>query len=56
MQAKESFERFRQLCIKVTNYYIEERYPLLVGSDINKDDLKDVIKQTTELIKLINAT
>ncbi len=48
-----TFENFRSLCVKATNYYIEERYPLLVLSKINRQDLDGLLKQGRELIKLI---
>ena len=38
---------------KITNYYIEERYPILVESNITKDDLEGELKKTQELIKFI---
>ncbi len=47
------FERFRSLCIKITNYYIEERYSFLVPSNISKEDLESELKEAQELIKFI---
>ena len=49
------FERFRSLCIKVTTYYIEERYPVLVKSSIETKNLEDEIKQALLLVKFITG-
>ena len=48
-----SFEKFRQLCIRVTEYYIEERYPFLVSSEFNKEELEKQVEETKELIDFI---
>lgn len=47
------FEKFRPLCELATEYYIEERYPLLVVSALNRDELESVLKQVEEFIRFI---
>ena len=37
---EDSFERFSTDCQKMTYYYIEERYPLLVASDLTYEEVK----------------
>ena len=36
-----SFEEFRSACQKTTQYYIEERYPFLVPSELTEDEIKE---------------
>ena len=49
-------EKFRALCQTATEYYIEERYPSLVSSELNSGELKDAIKETgkfmAEIVKM----
>jgi hypothetical protein len=44
------FEEFRSLCQEVTEYYIEERYPLLMASELTKDEVQLKIKKAIEFI------
>ena len=46
-------EEFRSLCELATEFYIEEKYPLLVASELNKDELEKALKQARDLIELI---
>jgi len=48
-----AFEKFRSLCEIVTEYYIEERYPLLISTELNKDEIGKALKETEELIEFI---
>lgn len=48
-----SLEKFRTLCEVATEYYIEDRYPILVSSELNKDELEKVLSETKGLIKFI---
>lgn len=46
-----SFEEFREACLKATEYYIEERYPFTVISELTEDEIK---KSLIVVEKLIN--
>ncbi|HHT9125822.1 MAG TPA: HEPN domain-containing protein [Candidatus Brocadiia bacterium] len=48
-----SFEKFRPLCQVATEYYIEERYPFLIPSNLNKQELQETLKDAKELVKKI---
>ena len=50
-----AFEKFRSLCEMATEYYIEERYPLLISTELNKEEIGKVLKETEELIGFING-
>lgn len=47
-----AFEKFRSLCEIATEYYIEDRYPLLVSSELNREELESVFKEVKELVKV----
>jgi len=44
------FEAYRNLCQEVTEYYIEERYPFLMSSALNKDEVGLKIEKAKEFI------
>jgi len=44
------FEEFRSLCQEVTEYYIEERYPLLMTSELTKDEVQLKVKKAIEFV------
>lgn len=48
-------ERFRALCETATEYYIEDRYPFLLSSQLNKEELEKILKETVALIKFIKT-
>lgn len=50
---KPEFEQFRSLCLRVTEYYIEERYPFLLESGLNKEDIENSLDSTKNLISEI---
>ena len=50
-----AFEKFRALCEMATEYYIEERYPLLISTKLNKDEIGKTLKETEELIRFIKS-
>ena len=43
-------EEFRTLCQEVTEYYIEERYPILISSALTEDEVRTKIGKAKELI------
>jgi len=50
-----ALECFRPICIQVTSYYLEERYPFLLSLGTNKKDLESAMRDAAELIKALEA-
>ena len=48
-----AIEKFRNLCEVATEYYIEEKYPILVPTELNKNELEKVLSEAKGLIKFI---
>lgn len=48
-----SFERFRAACQKITQYYVEERYPLTVTSELTEDEIKESLVVAEKIIAKI---
>lgn len=44
------FEKYRSLCQELTEYYIEERYPLLISSGLSKDEVSLRAEKAKEFI------
>lgn len=51
-----SFEKFREACLKITQYYIEDRYPFTGNSELTKVEIKDSLKTSEQLIKKIRQS
>lgn len=49
-----SFEQFRAACQKITQYYVEERYPFTVTSEFTEDEMRESLIVTEQLIARIN--
>ncbi|MDI6786379.1 MAG: HEPN domain-containing protein, partial [bacterium] len=43
------FEKFRDLCEVATKYYIEERYPFVVTSEITKKEIGENLAKAKKL-------
>lgn len=50
-----SFEEFRAACMKMTEYYIEERYPFTVPSQLTEDEIKESLAAAEKLIHRIKT-
>ncbi len=48
-----SFGEFRSTCLKMTEYYVEERYPLTVVSKLTEEELRESLSTAEELINKI---
>ncbi len=48
-----SLEIFRKNCRKITYYYIEERYPSTITSELTREEIKNSLESADELIKKI---
>ena len=44
------FEEFRSLCRRVTEYYVEERYPLVMASELTRDEVQLKVEKAMEFI------
>ncbi len=49
------FENFRDLCQEVTEYYIEERYPLLISSGLNEGEVRLRVEKAKEFMAKIKT-
>ena len=48
-----SFEEFRAACQKITQYYIEERYPFTVASELTSDEMRESLCDAKRIITKI---
>ncbi|MDI6752713.1 MAG: HEPN domain-containing protein [bacterium] len=48
-----SFEEFRQEGLKITYYYIEERYPFIVASELTEEEVSHSLQVAKEMIDKI---
>ena len=45
-----SFEEFRASCQKITQYYLEERYPASIVSELSEDEITKAMKTAKKII------
>jgi len=50
-----SFEEFRAACQQITQFYIEERYPFTVSSELSEEEIKESLAITERLIGKIRV-
>jgi HEPN domain-containing protein len=54
-----SFEEFRAACQKITQYYVEERYPFMVSSELTREEIEESLavaeKMTGKIKGLIKS-
>mgnify|MGYP001577137096 CR=1 FL=1 len=50
---KTDFKKFRPICEIATEYYLEERYPFLMPSELNRKELQKILEETKELAGFI---
>lgn len=48
-------KRYDAVCIKITEYYTEERYPSLIASNLNKEEVLKSLAEADELIAEIKS-
>jgi len=48
---KPELETFRQLCQKVSGYYVIDRYPLFAASGLDCKDIEEDLEESKELVK-----
>lgn len=51
IEHNKDLEEYRTLCEKITDYYIDERYPLSIPSALTKEEIKKEIAWAKELIQ-----
>jgi HEPN domain-containing protein len=47
------FEKFRIACQKMTDYYVEERYPLMTASELTNEDIRESLTAADSIIEKI---
>jgi len=50
-----SFEKFRSACQKMIDYYVEERYPLMVTSQLTEDEVRESLTIAEKIIVMIRG-
>ena len=50
-----SFEEFRAACQQITQFYIAERYPFTVSSELSEEEIKESLAITEGLIGKIRV-
>ena len=50
-----AFEEFRAVCQKITQYYVEERYPVVTASDLTEDEITASLLAAENIIARIKA-
>lgn len=50
-----SFEEFRASCQKITQYYVEDRYPFMVTSELSKDEIRESLTAAENIIAKIKG-
>jgi HEPN domain-containing protein len=48
-----SFEEFRAACQKITQYYVVERYPLMVSSELTQDEIEESLTIAERIVEKI---
>lgn len=50
-----SLEQFREACQRITDFYIIERYPLIIEADLTERDVSNALHQVNGLIEKLRA-
>lgn len=50
-----SFEAFRAACQKISQYYLEERYPFTIHSELNESEIKESLESAENIVRKIRA-
>jgi len=48
-----SFEEFRAACQKISQYYLEERYPFTIHSELNASEIKESLESAENIVRKI---
>ena len=50
-----SFEEFRAACQKMTQYYVEDRYPFIIISELTDDEIRESLNIAENIITKIKG-
>lgn len=50
-----SLETFREACQRITDFYIIERYPLIIEAGLTEEDVSNALHQVNGLIEKLRA-
>jgi HEPN domain-containing protein len=51
-----SFEEFRESCRKITQYYLEDRYPYIVASELTEAEIRESLSIAERLIARVRSS
>ena len=51
----DSLEAFREVCQRITAFYVVERYPLIVASGMTEEDVRIALNQVRGLVEKVRA-
>jgi HEPN domain-containing protein len=51
-----AFAEFRDPCRKITQYYLEDRYPFIVASELTSQDIRESLAVAERLIALVKSS
>ena len=51
-----AFESFRAACLKMNQYYLEERYPFTVPSELTEGEIKESLEAAEKLIQEVGES
>jgi HEPN domain-containing protein len=54
LKYESTLEQYRNLCRKISGYYIIDRYPLPSAASLTKEEVQSAIDEAKELIKRLN--
>ena len=54
LKYESALEQYRNLCRKISGYYIIDRYPLPSAASLTKEEVQSAIDEAKELIKRLN--
>ncbi|MBN1592315.1 MAG: hypothetical protein JW941_03575 [Candidatus Coatesbacteria bacterium] len=52
---EKGLERFREICQRITQYYMLDRYPFILQAALNQDDVRDSLQDVTALVEAVEA-
>ena len=51
-----AFDTFRAACLKMNQYYLEERYPFTVPSELTEGEIKESLEAAEKLIQKVTES
>ncbi len=51
----QSLEPFREVCQRITGFYLMERYPDVAGDDLTENDVRQTLEQVRGLIQKLKS-